>query len=297
MKQLLMKRKRLARAPALESLAGTHSASVVARSDDGRSGVRIAGATGSTIWARSTAECDPRPGDRVLITITEEGEAFVVARLGPANVSRGLQTSSGARVEVVGDDAEERIQVRDPEGALLFEYDAASGRSAIFAAEGDLSLNAPNGRIELAASKGVQCVSEGPILIQSRVHVGLRTTGESRESGASFNLIGTHADLVARRLVAVAQSGEMRISRLRYRGERIDATIKRVRMIADRIETVAKWVVERLERTDRRVENTDRRRAGRVVDEIDGMHYVTSGETTVRARGTYRLDGEQINLG
>lgn len=276
---------------------GTRIGTVVARADDGRCGVRTGSALDSTVWAHPTADCDAAPGDRVLLTMTDEGEAYLLAGLSRPNRARGITTTSGASAERIGEGDQERLQVRDPNGELLFEFDTTSGMGAVYSPTGDLSLNAPRGRIELMAADGIQCVSAGPIHFQSAVHVGLRAKASDSRSGASVDVTEERVSMSGKLLSAVASRAELRFARLRFTGERLEATLERTKLVVDRIETVARHVFEKLGRASRRIEGVDHRVAGRVVDKIEGHHIVTTGETTMRSKGIVRIDGKKINLG
>ncbi len=280
-----------------DTLQGAHRGSVVALSDDGRCAVRVGEPAERTVWARPTRGCAPGPGDRVLVTGTADGEVFVLAALGAGAAQAALEARSGARAERIDDASGERLVVRDATGRLLFEYDTERGRSVVHSPEGDLALMAPSGAIELDAAHGVQCRSAGPIDLASQMHVGIKVVGVGGGAGTRLDMTGDRLALAGRRLAGLAERADLRFDRLRFRGTRLEAQLDRIRVVGERLDTLVRNLVERIGRSDRRVEETDRRRAGRVVDEIEGDHVVTSGESTVRARGTYRLDGDQINLG
>ena len=279
--------------------SGTRIGSVVARTEDGRCGIRLGGTATDTVWAKPTIDCRAEAGDRVLIAESDDGEFYVIARIGidrPVD-PQSLHTSSGAKAEVLDDVDAQKIQVRNADGALLFEYECETGRSSVFVPDGDLCLNVPKGRIDLAAAEGIQCVSPGPIQLQSAVHVGLSARGRQSKPGAKLHLTEDHIAMAGHRLSARMERSELHIARLSLIGKTVEATFDRTRMVIDRLETLAQNVIERFGRSNRRVEETDYRKAGRVVERVDGAHHLTTQESTIRARGTYRLDGEKIHIG
>lgn len=66
----------------------------------------------------------------------------------PAEPTR-IRTALGATAESDG----ERLVVRDPTGAVVVVYDAATGSAEIVASRGDLVLSAPQGKIALRAAE------------------------------------------------------------------------------------------------------------------------------------------------
>jgi hypothetical protein len=76
------------------------------------------------------------------------------AKSAPVQVSERehVSTPGGASAEVDG----ERLVVRDARGTIVVVYDAARGTAEIVAAEGDLVLSAPRGKIALRAAE-IEC--------------------------------------------------------------------------------------------------------------------------------------------
>jgi hypothetical protein len=69
----------------------------------------------------------------------------------PPDAADRICTPLGATAERDG----ERLVVRDPEGAVVVVYDAATGSAEIVASRGDLVLSAPEGKIALRAGEVV----------------------------------------------------------------------------------------------------------------------------------------------
>ena len=209
---------------------------------------------------------------------------------------QAVTTSSGALARRVEHEDGERLEVRDREGRLVFEYDPESGRSTLSVPRGDLALQAPEGHIDLVAAKGVRCQSAGPIEIESTSAVSLGVAGNP--GGRSGLLLGSGvAQLKAPRVGVRADQASMGVDALRYHGRKLHAKLDSALLVANRVETVAQRILEKAVNVYRRVEQLHQLRAGRVRTHVEGAHLVQAGTSEHRARGPVRIDGERIELG
>ncbi|NUP12381.1 MAG: DUF3540 domain-containing protein [Polyangiaceae bacterium] len=174
----------------------------------------------------------------------------------PAPISgRRLTTSSGASAAVV----DEAIEVRDAAGRLLFEYDAATGKGALVMPEGDLTLKAPRGNIDLIAGKSIS--------------------------------LGT------KQLTMTAERADVTFADMTYRSVRLTAAVEQAHVVVDRIEQVASNVLLRAREVVRHVEGLDQTTAGRVRALIRGAYSLKAERASVLAEDDVKIDGKRVNLG
>lgn len=205
-------------------------------------------------------------------------------------------TRSGAEARVVQRADGESLEVRDREGRLVFEYDPESGRSTLSVPTGDLALQAPDGHIDLVAARGVRCRTPGAIDLASATAVSLGVEGGA--AGRSDLLLGPGvARWKAPRIGIQADDATVGVASLRYRGEKLHARLDTLLLVAGRVETAAKRILERAVNVYRRVEALHQLRAGRVRTHVEGTHVVQAETSEHRTRGPVRIDGERIELG
>ncbi|MGH0035851.1 MAG: DUF3540 domain-containing protein [Myxococcota bacterium] len=211
-------------------------------------------------------------------------------------VAPTIESRHGARARIVEHEGGERLEVIDPEGRLVFEYDPASGRSTLSVPDGDLALRAPHGRIDLAAAEGVRCQTVGPVELESATAVSLSATGESGRS-AGLLLGGEAARVKAPHIGLRADRATASIDDFRYRGQKLHARLDTALLALDRVETVAKSILEKAVNVYRQVTELHQLRAGRTRTHVEGAHLVQADSSEHRTRGPVRIDGERIELG
>lgn len=198
--------------------------------------------------------------ERLMQVVTSQARESAVA------ASCAARDGSEAAL-VVGDQGEERLQVRDGRGVLLFEYVPDVSRCLVYAPTGDLVLRTPHGRIDLEAAEGVRIRSGSEIEVEAET---LRT-----KAGA-----------------AEVTVGEARIS-----GKTLTSTFHRVRQTVDVLETTAGRVVERARETYREVEGLAQIRADRIRLVAERTFHVMGTHTLLKARKDLKLKGDKIHLG
>ena len=134
--------------------------------------------------------------------------------------------------------------------------------------EGDLSLEAPGGRVTIVARDGVVVRSgESEVIVGA---TGIDAKAPRAELGAG------EARLVVRSLTTVAES---------------------VRQVAGVVELEATRVVERAKNIYREVEELAQTRAGRVRVVARAAMHLMSGRTVIKAEQDVKVKGEKIHLG
>ncbi|AUX31882.1 MULTISPECIES: DUF3540 domain-containing protein [Sorangium] len=231
-------------------------------------------------------------GRHVLVTGEDLERCYVIGVLGdeaaPAS-ERRLTTRSGASAAVSTDGERERIEVRDPAGRLVFEYRPDLGRGLLSVPAGDLALAAPQGNIDLVAGGAIRCRGAGGVTLEA---------GDGDASARPSLALGqTEARLGARAVKLVGERAEVLFAEASYRGVQLSAAVEQVKVVADRMETLATHVFERLKRSFRRVEDLDELLAGRVRTRASGAYSVKGGHASIEAEDDVKIDGKRIHLG
>lgn len=230
--------------------------------------------------SNALCELDPRT-DTPARTGTLHAVSSPCSELEPV---RRLSAEGGACAVVVGSSGSERIEVRDHEDQVLFELDTVTGRAIVRQPKGSLSLEAPEGDIELRAGGSVRCRGE-------------RVELEAGGRGAALVLAEDCAKLTAKGLTFAAERASAVIGEVRHVGARFEATLQESKLAAKRIERVAESLFERARNAFRTTEELEQLEAGRVRTVVEGAHVVRAGHAHLLADEEVTIDGSRINLG
>lgn len=222
-------------------------------------------------------------GDRVLVTGEDMETCYVIGVLETAAGARRVATREGAAAEVKEEDGGERIEVRDAEARLLFEYRPEAGRGVLSMPTGDLELHAPGGNIDLVSGGSVRVRGGEAVSLSA----GATSIGVGRES----------AEISARDLKVASRRADFLVGEAVYRGERLSAAVEQVKTVTRKLETVAGWVFERAKSVFRKVEELDQLEAGRTRTLVEGSATLRAGSAAIEADHDVKIDGSGIHLG
>ncbi len=206
-----------------------------------------------------------------------------------------LMTASGASAEVETVDEAEVLRVRNPEGAVLFEYDAATGTGSL-RMPGNLRLESLAGSIDLVARDGVRCVAGGEVSLRGATAASLTVGGRAGET-AGLRVDARRTVLAGDTLVAAAKEAEVHFQKARYLGKVFNATVERAETLYGELTTRADTLVERATNAFRQVEELHQLHAGRLRTLVEGGMRLEGGHVVMRAKEEVHIDGEHINLG
>lgn len=226
-----------------------------------------------------------RPGARVLVNAEPDGSAWVIGVLDRS--ARSVRADDGTQATLVNDGQGERIELRDPEGGLLFQYDPATGSAQVHAPAGDLTLSAGGAvrlhgeSIDLAARSSVR------LLVHDKAAKVLNAIQLGRQS----------TRIRTRRAELDADEADLRIGHSRLEGDRVETRVSVLQTTAERIETVAETVVQRFGSLCRKVSGLMQSRAGRLRTLVSGAWHQRAQRADLRSKETFKVDGERIHLG
>lgn len=206
-----------------------------------------------------------------------------------------LVTASGASAELDRDGEAELLRVRDPNGAVLFEYDAQTGTGALRMPK-NLRLCALEGSIELVAADAVRCVAAGEVALRSATSASVTVGGAGAEA-SGLRVGRDRAALASEEVLIGAKRAELHVERARYVGKALHAAIERAEVVATELETRAETLIETAGNALRRVKELHQLNAGRLRTLVEGALRMEGGHVVMRAKEEVHIDGEHINLG
>ncbi len=234
--------------------------------------VLLEGAAGETeVKAKVSASLavEPGAGDLVLVAGERAGDLFVLSVLETgfrqAAPTRSLEAKDGARVILEEMPESSAIKVFSKRQELLFEYDSATEKVRLHITPGDLEIDVA-GNIRFQSGKTVELSGQ-----------------EIRLNAPEFGLRSTRA--------------RVNVKEMAYAGDRLDAVVKRTRLIMDRVERISKTVIERSQNFYRTVEKLTQLRTGRMRTLVDSTYHLKSRKAYLKSEKAFNIDGEKINLG
>jgi hypothetical protein len=258
---------------------------------------------GEEIWAEMALAADPdlSPGARVLVAKDGGMRHYVIGVLGAVEAAsqsnaRVVARDGSSALRVV-DGEDERLQIQDRQGRLLFEYRPQSGTAVVSVPEGDLQIRAPGGNIDLVSGRALRLSAVGPLSMTSVRDLSLTAGGGRRGEGSTLRLAPDDAALTAERLSLRAALGDMVIGRARYRGEQFDANVSRAKLVLGKLECLAERVVTQARSLYQRVEHLHHTSAGRVRTLVQGTFDVRSRRLRLKCTEIAKIDGREIHFG
>ena len=278
-------------------------ATVVEHLDDTKQRVRLATVpNGDEIWAEVALAPVPdvSPGDRVLVAKDGGMRSYVIGVLGkPTTASPSsdrVVARDGSSARRVAEGEEERLQIHDRQGRMLFEFRPQSGTAVVSVPEGDLQIRAPGGNIDLMSGRALRLSAGGELQMTSLNDLSLTTGGPGNEA-SSLRLARDSTALATQRLSLRTALGDIVMGKARYRGERLDAKVSRARLVFGRLETVAESIVTQAKFLYQRVARLHYTSAGRARSLVKGTFDVKSKRLRLKSTEIAKIDGKEIHFG
>jgi hypothetical protein len=252
---------------------------------------------GNEVWAVLAIEIEGQllAGDKVLITGESLNACYITGVI--KRQTPKISTQTGNYAQVVKHEGSEKLQVRDKQDNLIFEYDAEQRRATLSVMDGDLCLNAPNGEIQLFSSAGIRCSSLGPVNIDSRSEVNVSVPCVTAAPESKLQLTAQAATLAAPTCHINAKQANLLAEHTKFEGESLTATLSRSRLVIERLETIAGRVLQRAKDVFYRVENLQHTQAKSIRTTASTDYYLKSKHADIQAKDDIKINGDKIHLG
>jgi len=188
--------------------------------------------------------------------IVDAGSGRYVAKKA---VSCLLEPRMGARVLLVGDATGECY--------ILSVLEHGIDKKSSIQFDGDAEVVTRNGRLQIAAQKGIDLATVD--------NIGLVSSG-----------LNVHSN-----------GAEVSISRLSYRGSSMFAQIGKIKVLAATIESAARRLTQKIKQSYRTVEDLDQVKAGKLEYRAEKLMAFRGKYSMFTAEEDVRIDGERIHLG
>lgn len=205
----------------------------------------------------------------------------------PAPASeRRIVSRSGATASLRELDGEERIEVRDERARLLFELDPKTGRTTVFA---------PNGDLAFRASGDVEIVAGGSVRV--RAADGLALEAGDGSNASALSLRARLATLTSRALAITAERADLGLGEVELESAVLRGAVGDAKLVLRRLETITERLFEQAKTVFRTVEDLHQLKAGRARSVVRGAYEVRAGHASIDAEAEVKIDGKSIHLG
>jgi len=244
-------------------------------------------------------EMELRWGQTVLAA---PGEADTIYVIGVLNAGPGLTPSpdshvfdSGARADIGPD--KKTLKLFSKTGSLVFEYDDRTGKCRVENPSGDVEFSAPHGNIDFTAAKGLRFSSALPLAFESLQGVRLDVADPLKNSITSLHLGPGRIEAKASQLDIQARSGQIHMDTTAFHGDRFTGKIRDIRLVADRMETLAGDIIQKAGNLYHTVENLVQTTTRRLRTLVAETCHIKTRKMFVKAEEDVKIKGEKIHLG
>ena len=217
-----------------------------------------------------------------------------------APLQNRISAKNGAWATLTEEGGDERLQVFSATNELVFEFDPEKGITRVVIPSGDLELVTQNGGIKLDSAKDVSISGENvDISANEQLSLNVIDTTKAllRPIGSTLRLLPEKLKLGSQQLELAAQQARIDAQELRYRGERFDGVIEQSLLVAEKVETVAKSLIQKSENFYSTVKKLSQSKSGRVRQLVEGTLHVKSKKALHKTEEDFKVRAEKIHLG
>ena len=202
---------------------------------------------------------------------------------------------SGARADINPD--KNSLKLFSKTGGLFFEYDDNTGACRVESPSGDIAFTAPHGSIDFTAAKGVRFFSALALEFKSLHSIRMAVSDLLKNSISALDLGPGHIGAKGDQVDIHAGNANITMDNTRFSGGRFAGKIGDIRLVVDRVETVAGDIVQKAANIYHTVENLVQTNTRRLRTLVTETCHIKSRKLFVKAGEDVKIKGEKIHLG
>lgn len=233
-------------------------------------------------------------GASVLLVGDQSGNAYVLAvvesQTGTVESPKKLHTQQGAYATLSGEGESENLRVYSRDQRLLLDFDVVKGEVRFhggeaglrFISERDMSFQA-QGRLDFSASHialSAQSEYDQPAIAASR----LRLSPQSTSISTAKHIVNS-------------QLSQVNTKQAKLIAEESEVVSQRGRFIYDRVERMAKTILEKSKELIQEVSGTAQLNSKRSRTTVEELSYTKAKHVVVKADEDYKVKSDKIHLG
>lgn len=253
----------------------------------------------STVWAVLALPYDVNIsiGDSVLVTGNYPDNLYVTGIIKQQNpAGRGvLSLSSGHNVSRNKTREGESLDIKDENGRLLISFRGDSGECLVYNPAGDMNFISHEGNISFAAGKSIQFESSQQLNLQAGD--GIHLTALQGTSRSQIGLNPHSVDVKGRQFSLHSKNGQFFIQNASYAGDKFRATVKRVKLFMDILDSTVNTIRDKAKNVYKTVEGLFQTRTGRSRTVVESSSHFKAKRIYEIAEEDVKIDGKNIHLG
>lgn len=240
------------------------------------------------------------PGDRVLVSMENEDQIYVIGVLNqkttPEKTPVTIEIENGAFAKIQGSKGEKKIQIFSSDKDLIFEFTPSSGNAKVMSNTRDLSIEAPKGDLSLK-SRGNLNIDAEQVNISGRSALDLNASGLGNTKGSCISVKKNQLKISSPDIHTTAQRSHFNIKETRYIGKRFSTRVGHLKIVADKMESAANSVVEKIRDMFKTIENLYQLKAKRKRMLIETTYHAKAENIIFKSEEDFKVKGDQIHLG
>lgn len=239
-------------------------------------------------------------GDEVLIAGESADNLYVIGVLSnnTAQIKLPHRQDIGNGAYALIDDSNQTstLQVFSKRNELLIEYDSASEKTKINVAKGNLEFTTQDGDIVFDTNQNIHLNGHN-IALESHSNIQLSVTDALGQLASALSIRPKRLELSSTQLDMNAQRSKLHVKEMHYIGGKFKSNVKEVKLIADKLTTIANSVTEKAKNVYKTVEQLSQLRAGRMRTLIAGTFHMKAKKTYMKAEDDFKVNADKIHLG
>jgi len=237
-------------------------------------------------------------GDIVLAAGEDVNEIYILGLL-KSSVSRTeerLTTADGTYALIMKSNSEEKILINSKNGETIFEYDPAAAKSRINLQPGDIEFTA-NGNISFISEGNINFISKQFIEMESRHGIRIFLKDVIGKILSSVSLNHRKIKMSSPDFDIISQKAMIHIEDIKYIGNNFSAVIKKVKLVAGKVESITNEIISRAKNVYNDVDELIQLKAGRVRTLVKSTLHIRSKNSYLRSEEDFKVNAEKIHLG
>ncbi|MGE5811869.1 MAG: DUF3540 domain-containing protein [Ignavibacteria bacterium] len=235
-------------------------------------------------------------GDTVLAAGEQINEIYIIGIINSLS-GQPIKARDGTFVTLDKTQNAEKIQVFSKQNELIFEYDSCSGKSRI---------NIHSGDLEFVTGKGdISFISEGNIRFKGKQSIELESSNGIKMTVRSFidkmqstiSLDRIKIKLGSSNLKIASKRADIYIKDSKYIGSNFSATLKQIRFIAGKIESITNDIICKTKNVYNTADELIQIKAGRIRTLVKSALHIKSKNAYLKSEEDFKINAEKIHLG
>ncbi|MCP3874461.1 MAG: DUF3540 domain-containing protein [Desulfobacteraceae bacterium] len=240
------------------------------------------------------------PGDQVLVALENENQIYIIGVLNQKVVNKKrpvkFEIENGAFAKIEGSKGKANIQIFSNQKDLIFEYSPSSGKAKVISNSSSICVEAPGGDLSLNCKGNLNLGAE-QVNISGHSALNLTTAGLENFKGSSIGIKNNQLKISSPDIRTTAELGHFNIKETRYTGKNLLSKIGQLKIVADKMETTANSVVDKIKDIFKTVENLYQLKAKRKRMVVETTYHVKAEDITFKSEEDFKVKGNQIHLG